>query len=181
MTSAWFLGAANSVPQDESEVRSTVDPVRTDNERAEQENAPDWNEHNSDNSGQLMGLAKRDVGSATYDRERNAPINMGLITASRNQIINDQVATSGTAAAREAAGQRGTGVLQYAIGIEPANPAQVYGNDYFLRDSLNANEGSGSYMAPPEQDNWASQVAQVNATKNAREAYQGSLYQRFLT
>lgn len=180
MTSAWFLGAAHSVPQDESTVRDTRDPVRTDGDKAEMQAAPDWNEVESDQSGQLTGLSQRTVGAATTDSVKTAPALIGLATAEHNALIDRQVATSGTAASREAAGQFGHGTMQTEISLEPLNPAQAYGNDYFVRGNLSANEGSGDYMAPVSTDHWASAVAQASAKERSRDAYQSSLYNTFM-
>src|SRR5690606_32540474 len=112
MTNAWFLGATHSVPQSESEVRSTLEPIRNDSTSAEQVDAPEWNEFESDDSGELVGLAPRVAGSDTVDTVQSAPFWAGLATAEHNQIIDRQVAASGTAAAREMAGDAGHGTMQ---------------------------------------------------------------------
>lgn len=167
----------------EDEAQSTVEPVRTDGSEAELVSAPEWNAVEADDSGQLIGLSPRVVGSHTTGKEKSAPVavTLGTYDGPRygNDSIDSQVASSGTAAAREAAGQRGPGTILKEEGIEPLNPAQVYGNDYFLRDSLSANEGSGSYMTPQEGDNWAQQVAQSQAQNASRKAYLSTQYDAF--
>lgn len=170
----------------EDDAQSTVEPLRTDNSDAEAKGSPEWNEVRSDDSGQLIGLSPRVVGSNTQhgDRSDQAPptgVVMGTYDTARkgDQSIENQVASSGTAAAREASGIRGHGSILQTEGIEPLNPAQRYGNDYFERDSLSANEGSGNYMTPQEGDNWAQQVAQANAQSAARSAYMSTQYQSF--
>lgn len=181
MTNAWFLGAAGSVPQTSNEVRSTVEPVRTDNVSAEQVDAPEWNEFDSDESGELVGLSPRVAGSDTHDIEQTAPFWAALATAEHNQIVDRQVATSGTAAAREMAGEHGHGTMQYALGIEPVIRAGAsFGNDYFVSHSADIQDGAGAYMAPTENDNWAVALAAANAEKNSRKAFQSTQYDAFL-
>lgn len=180
MTSAWFLGAQASVPQTENEVRSTVEPIRNDPQIAEADSPPAWNEEEtSDSSGELVGLSPRVEGSYTVDSEQYPVPNMPLATAEHNDLIDRQVATSGTAAAREAAGEWGHGTAQYEIGIMPLNPGEHYGNERFQSLALTANEGSGDYMEPVEQDNWLQTVAQATATQRSRDAYNSTLYANY--
>lgn len=182
MTSAWMVGAATGVPQDESVVRSTVEPIRTDPEVAEQNDAPDWNEFDSDESGQLTGLANREAGSATVNTVKYTPGWLSLAIAEHNVIIDRQVATSGTAAKREEAGQAGHGTMKYEQGIEPViRDGSAFGNDYFLSGQNVIQEGAGMYMTPPDTDNWLSTVAQQAAMDNSRKAFQASQYSNFLT
>lgn len=176
MTNAWFLGAQHSVPQDENVARSTLDPIRTDPEEAQAQDNPEWNKPEEDASGQLTGLATREVASKTSPIEKYAPMDLPLATANHNAIIDNQVATSGTAAAREAAGIQGHGTMQIEIGIEPLNPAERFGNEYFVRPGIGANEGSGDYMTPTATDNWTQAVAQSAATENSRQASLATLF-----
>ena len=180
MTGAWALGLAHSVPQTENEVRSTVEPIRTDPQNAEADSPPDWNEEDtSDESGELVGLSPRVEGSYTVDTEKYVPPNLDLINVNRNELIDNQVASSGTAAARESAGIQGHGTLQYAEGIMPLNPAEKYGNERFQSKPLTANEGSGDYMTPVSQDQWVQQVAAATAQQRSRDAYNDTLYANF--
>jgi len=177
-------GSQNAIaaPMDESAVRSTLEPVRTDGELAEQQHAPDWNEHDTDESGQLKGLSPRTVGSDTIDTAKYVPWWTRAASALHNVFIDQQVASSGTAAAREEAGQQGHGTMQYAIGIEPViRDGAAFGNDYFASHEAGIQDGAGSYMQPdPSQNNWATQVAAANARNNSRKAYQSTLYKNFL-
>lgn len=179
MTNAWFLGATTSVPQDENEVRSTVEPVRTDPQNAENDSPPDWNEKESDESGQLVGLSPRVEGAYTVDSEQYVRPDLFLEGSPYNWDIDKQVSSSGTAAAREAAGEWGHGTLQYADSIDPLNPAQHYGNERFLSQPLTANEGSGAYMTPVIEDQWLQQVAQASAAQRSRAAYNSTLYSNY--
>lgn len=181
MTNAWFLGAAEGVPQHESEVRSTVEPVRDDSQDAESSHAPDWNEFDNDSSGELVGLTPRVAGSDTRDTEKFVPWWSALATQNHSKQINDQVATSGTAAARENAGQAGHGTMQYAQGIEPViRDGAAYGNDYFSTNPAGANEAAGMYMTPADSDNWVSALAQNSAEARSRKAFQASNLNAFL-
>lgn len=181
MTNAWFLGAATSVPQSEHEVRSTVEPVRTDSESAEQHDAPEWNELETDDSGQLVGLSPRVAGSETFDSEQYAPWWAGLATENHNALIDNQVASSGTAAARELAGEQGHGTMQYAEGIEPViRPGAKFGNEYFASHQADIQDGAGEFMQPIDNANWAHAVQQAAAEKASRDATQASLYAKLL-
>ncbi len=180
MTNAWFLGASHGVPQSESEVRSTLDPIRDDAQLAEQDAPPDWNERDSDESGELMGLAPRVAGSFTENIEKSAPLAPDLATMNHNAVIDNQVATSGTAAARELTGQRGHGTMQYAVGIDPLiRDGAAFGNDYFKAHDPGIQDGMGAYMSPPDQDNWQSSVAASMAERRSREAYMSTLYANY--
>lgn len=164
---------------EESEAQSTVEPIRTDNSEAEAEAAPEFNMAESDDSGQLIGLSPRVVGSATEYPEKSTP-DIPLYSQNHNEIIDNQVASSGTAAAREAAGQRGHGTMQYAEGIEPLNPAQVYGNDYFKVPDPGIQSQAGLYMTPGDNgNNWPSAVAQAAAVKASRDAFRSTQYANF--
>lgn len=182
-----LLAAAGSqsvvaAPVDEMQVRSTLDPIRTDGELAEAQHEPDWNELDTDESGQLMGLSPRGVGSDTHDTVKYVPWWTQLASAVYNIVIDRQVASSGTAAAREETGIQGHGTMQYEVGIEPIiRDGAAFGNDYFASHPAGIQEGAGRYMQPdPTANNWATQVAAANAAKSSRQAYQSTLYKQFL-
>lgn len=181
MTSAWFLGAAHSVPQTENEVRSTVEPIRTDGVNAEAHRDPDWNEFSSDNSGELVGLTPRVKGAETTDTEKYARGDLALASVNYNAVIDNQVATSGTAAQRESAGQAGHGTMQYAESLDPViRPGGAFGNDFFNVMKPPTQDGAGDFMNVTDTDAWNNAVAQTSANANARRAYQGSVYSAFL-
>lgn len=187
MTNAWFLGAANSVPQTENEVRSTVEPIRSDGPAEEQSPpgmaGPDWNEHESDNSGQLIGLSPRMLASDTIDSTQYRPWWAAAASYDHDKIVDDQVATSGTAAAREESGQQGHGTMQYALGIEPViREGAAFGADYFAAHDAPIQDGAGVYMAPATgiSSRWGVQVDAAYAAANSRAAYESSMYNAFL-
>lgn len=181
MTSAWFLGAGYGVDQDESVVRSTVEPVRHDGENTESANAPDFNEVETDDSGQLPGLAPRVVGSVTHDSVQFVPGWLDLASNLANVHTDSQVSTSGTAAQREARGEQGHGTMQYAEGIEPViRDGATLGSEYFESAPTVIQDGAGEYMTPTDTDNWFTTLAQQNANADSRLAFQGTNYQSFL-
>lgn len=134
MSVLWF-GDLDGVPLDEAKVRATTGPVEKDAPPAEMENAPDFNEVDTDSNPNLYGLAARQVASDWHESEQFTPWYAAGATAEHNEIINRQVATSGTAAAREMAGQQGPGTIGYAVGIEPViRDGGAFGADYFAAD-----------------------------------------------
>lgn len=180
MASLLFQGSF-ATGLDETEAQSTVEPIRTDGSDASAASAPEWNTVESDDSGELVGLSPRVVAPKTENKEHFTPSTIGAYDPPREGIhaLNDQVASSGTAAGREMAGQFGHGPILETDGIEPLNPAQRYGNDYFTVPDMGANELAGEYMQPPQGDNWVQQVAQAQANENARVAYRSTQYANF--
>jgi hypothetical protein len=165
----------------EAEATATVEPIRTDGEMAEAQHAPEFNEIDTDESGQLLGLAPREVGSDTVDTDKYQPWWAAAASTPHNILVDEQVASSGTAAARELAGQQGHGTMQYALGIEPViRDGAAFGNDYFLSHDATIQDGAGDYMNPLGDDNWANAVAQSVGTANSRDAFNDSLYASFL-
>lgn len=177
----WHVGDSQGAPLNEAEAVTTVEPIRTDPEMAEAPHAPEFNEIDTDESGQLVGLSPRLVGSDTVDTQKYEPWWAGFADENHNKIIDDQVASSGTAAAREMQGQQGHGTMQYALGIEPEiRPGAAYGNDYFLSNPATIQDGAGDYMNVLGDDNWANAVAQSVGTQNSRQAYSDTLFADFL-
>jgi hypothetical protein len=180
---AWHVSDVmdNDAPLTEKEVRSTVEPVRNDGEKAEATHAPEWNELDTDESSELVGLSPRVVGSDTVDSKEYPPWWVAGASDMHNVLIDSQVASSGTAAAREVAGQQGHGTMQYEIGIEPVIRAgAAFGNDYFLSHAAEIQEGAGNYMNALNDDNFANAIAQSNANRNSRQAFNDSLFADFL-
>jgi hypothetical protein len=69
-----------------------------------------------------------------------------------NNIVDRQVSSSGTAAAREAAGHFGHGSASYAVGIEPVQTLQGaggYGNSYLSAGKPPIQGPAGNYMSDP--------------------------------
>jgi hypothetical protein len=180
---AWHVSDTldNDAPLTEEQVRSTVEPIRDDGEKAEAQHAPEWNELDTDESDELVGLSPRVVGSDVHDSKQYAPWWADMASDPHNIIVDRQVASSGTAAAREMQGEQGHGTMEYEVGIEPAIRAgAAFGNDYFLSNPAQIQEGAGAYMTPLGDDNFANAIAQSNATRNSRTAYNDSLFADFL-
>lgn len=140
-------------PVDAESVQSTIDPVRTDDgaeaiSRPESEQAVE-----TDPSGQLTGLTHRQVAGYVEPTRRYIPWQALLATADYASPINAQVATSGTAAAREAAGQWGHGTIQAVESIEPTLTSErEYGQDYFTTNARQIQDGIRSDMSPEVVD-----------------------------
>ncbi len=168
--------------QTEDEVRSTIEPIRDDPESAEQQHAPNWNEYRSDESGELTGLARRAVASDTHPREKYRPWWRPFALFNHNAITDNQVASSGTAARREEAGEQGHGTMQYQIGIEPSiRDGARFGTDYFVTHDKVIQDGAPASMSPDgTQNQWAYQVAAARAADASRQAYRAAQYQGFL-
>lgn len=169
------------VPADESVVRNTATPVDINAPAAEQESAPDRNEFESDPNPNL-GMVPRQLASHVIPTEKYSPFWSGEVDDSHNynDIVNRQVSSSGTAAAREASGQFGHGTMQVMEGIEPVADlidGGSYGNTYFVANDPKIQSSSGSYMTtPPGQDyTIPGLVAGVGKT-NARDAAEASMY-----
>lgn len=180
MTNAWFLGATQSVPQSENEVRSTVEPVRSDGP-AEAHTDPDFGQVQTDNSGELVGLSPRQLAGDTHDSVKYRPWWANGASVLYNFLIDRQVASSGTAAAREEAGEQGHGTMQYQVSVEPElRDGMRFGNDYFVVNDRDIQNGMGSYMSPITSDKWPQAVAQSRATSDARAANQSTIFDAFL-
>lgn len=186
MSSLLFAGQFHT-GLDENEAQSTLEPIRNDGPSEAQE-VPEWNEVQTDDSGQLVGLSPRVVGSKTEPSGKEteqAPtgVVMGTYHTAHagNADVNRRIPTDGTAAAREEAGQFGHGSITHEVGIEPLNPAQEYGNDYFAVPDPGANYAGGNYMTPAQNDNWPQQVAQSRANAQARANVQGTIYSNFFS
>lgn len=186
--SSLFMGAiaSSAPPPSEEVVRNTATPVIPDQAPAEASHAPDINEVMTDSNPNL-GMVNRTLASAWHQPQKYAPSwapDVDAVTESQ-AIINNQVSSSGTAAARELAGQFGHGTIAFAEGIEPVQgltDGGQFGEHYFAVDHLTANEGSGNYMSqPPGLDDHATVSRTAAAGKTAARAAQtASMYSAFL-
>jgi hypothetical protein len=177
-----------SAPEaDENVVRRNTAPVDATPEPAEIEHDPGFNELAED-SNPAIGMTTRQLGSKWYDRVKSAP---GLFLAltkghnAHNNMINRQIASSGTAAGREDAGEWGHGSFPFAVGIEPLNPAQVYGQDYFKAYTPESpNPAPYDAGVRPAMGNGNDRDAigaqSAEAKTNARDAGASAMYDRFL-
>lgn len=168
----WLAGKSAPVQEIPDNVRVQADEIRTDGGKEIPGYAgPDWNETNTDDSSQLEGLRHRQISGDVHESVQYAP-NVSGATVNYNVLIDRQVASSGTAAAREAAGEFGHGTAQYTASIEPL-PDVPFGQDYFTSNQLDANEGSRAYIGSPVPDvDWQGVAAQT-AMRRSRQAYAG--------
>lgn len=183
-----LIGAfdTGAIPVDENTVRNTATPVEVDGEAAEQEAAPSWNQPHETDTNPNLGMVNRQLGSHTIAMQRFVPswLNEVNSNADANDIVNRQVSSSGTAAAREASGTWGHGTLLVTEGIEPVAGLVDGGrmsNEYFTANDPEIQSSAGNFMTqPPGYDHTVpALVAGVGKTA-ARTAAQSSLYNAYL-
>lgn len=178
-----FMGSlvTTGVPADEKTVRSTTGVVDMDTPAAVQDDMPDPQEVETDSNPQLAGLTSRQLASKWVEGSHaTAPDDVVAVQNRSNQMIAQQVSTSGTAASREAAGETHKNA-SYAIGIEPVfdlgDPNHKMGNTYFVRNSRNVQEGMTDYMSvPPGQDHAIQGNIAAGGKANARAAAEAGMY-----
>jgi len=169
------------VPVDEAVVRSTATPVEKDAPAAVQAEAPDFNEPADTDPNPDLGMVNRTLASHWVQGEQYAPFWQSAVTDqfTHNAIIDKQVSTSGTAAAREANGEFGHGTASYAVGIEPQSDLRdggKMGNEYFSAGKPDIQNTAGNYMSvPPGYDNGVSALVSATGKQNARDANQGGI------
>ena len=169
----------NGIPVDEKVVRSTATPVDKTAPAAMESDTPQWNEIAETDPNPNLGMVNRTVASHWVEGEQSSPF-WGATVAEQtnhNLMIDRQISTSGTAAAREASGQWGHGTASYAIGIEPVDDLREggqFGNEYLQVGKPDIQETAGNYMSvPPGYDGtFSAQAAQAGKTQ-ARESGSG--------
>jgi len=169
------------VPVDEKVVRSTATPVQEDAPPAVQQDTPDFNDAGLEtDENPNLGMVNRTLASHWVEGEQYAPFWQGQVTDqwTHNSLIDKQVSTSGTAAAREAAGQFGHGTASYAVGIEPTQDLREggqFGNEYFDVGKQPVQETAGNEMSiPPGYDQSTKGMAAATGKTNARLAVQAA-------
>jgi hypothetical protein len=174
VTNAVIAQARAPVMQEETLIRSTIDPVRHD-PVPELPAAPEWNAPATDSAPLSGPTAQRQVSGDVTPSESYVP-DYASADALHNAIIDAQVASSGTAAAREATGQWGHGTAEWTNSIDPLiRDGAFYGNDYFVVNPQEIQEGAGAYMTPVVDDREWYAVMQDTATRASRDAAQGSM------
>lgn len=140
MSLMWF-GDLDGVPLDEAKVRATTAPVVVDAPPAEADKAPEFNSVETDTNPMLGGLSPRQLASDWHESEQYAPSWAGNATLRHDAIVNETIASKGTAAEREMAGQQGHGTMAYAVGIEPViRSGGAFGNEYFAANRADIQE-----------------------------------------
>lgn len=161
--------------QTEGIVRTQDETIRSDDGGAQLDHDPQWGEDSTDGTVELTGPARRDTQGAYHPSVKGPPPGLNL-HRDYNAPINDQVASSGTAAARESAGEWGHGTMPYEVSITPANPAEEFGKKRFLRTPSEVQEGARNMMTPIDPNNWDRAVSQEKAIEATRESSMASLY-----
>lgn len=177
-----FMGSlvGTGVPADEVVVRNTATPVDNDTPAAMQPDMPETGETRTDPN-PTLGMVNRQLASTWVEGSHAvAPDDVVRAQNASNQMINQQVSTSGTAASRELAGETHRN-LSYAIGIEPtfdlSDPNHKMGNTYFVRNERNIQETAGNMMTvPPGMDHAIEGNVAAGGKDAARNASNAALY-----
>lgn len=182
MNLIWGQVSHGGPPADEKIVRQTQTPYDQNKPAAVMDDMPEQQEYESD-SDPALGLTTRQLASAWHQGVRAVPgwiPQVDGVTASQS-VINDQVSSSGTAARREASGEVAPN-LSFAVGIEPVSDLNGarFGNEYFVRNERDIQEGMGREMTmPPGYDHQSQAAIAARGAKQSREAYQASLYSMY--
>lgn len=183
-----FYGVLSSagVPADEQEVRATTDKIDINEAPSVMTDEPEIGEVETDPTPGISGLHNHQLASKWYQGEKFTPSWLGNADQqSVNSVIVDgQVSSSGTAAARESQGIFGHGSMSYAVGIEPAQglaPGGQFGETYLSVDRPDIQHTAGSYMStPPGVDRDVTGLVSDTTKRNARYAKQATLYDTWL-
>ncbi len=185
MTSLYFGVLRDGVPADEKVVRSTSEPYEADAPAAVQDSMPDAQEVPTDKNPDL-GMVGRQLASHWVPSEKSRPdwIPNADAAVEHNAIVDRQVATSGTAASREAAGVWGHGTMPYAVGIAPVDDLRdggKMGNEYFVRNERDIQETADNTMmsVPPGYDQSVKGRVAAEGKLSARESAVASMYDSF--
>lgn len=180
--STLLLTARGPVIQDEAQVRSTVTTVQADAPASMAPAAPDVNQFESDPLTE-GGLTGHQLASKVTAPEHYAPPAGNANDAAQMfGRVNDAISTSGTAAARESAGQWGHGTLTVTEGIEPVLPDGTrFTEQYFAAGQRNVQDTAGTYMTAAAQVDATRAAAQAAGADAARKAVSDSQYNAFLT
>jgi hypothetical protein len=172
------------VPADEKVVRNTATPVDVNAAPAMQNDMPEMQEVETDPN-PTLGMVNRQKGSKWIDRIKYRPFWIEEVTNSdqHNALVDRQVSSSGTAAAREASGEFGHGTIPHAVGIEPVGDLREggkMGNEYFVVNEKDIQEGmTDSMTLPPGSDQNTSGKVAATGKDSARKAAMSGMYNTF--
>lgn len=170
------------IPPSEAEIRSTVTAVDDDAPSAAETAPPDWNQLTTDPDTE-GGLTDHQESAYRIPSVQSVPVLIETASNEGPQLVNARISSEGTAAAREAAGVRGHGTLNFSQSIEPTFPdGHQFGSDYF---KVERNGVVSDMMTPAALPDVATaSAAQATATANSRDAVSqsqtGSPYQAML-
>lgn len=162
-------------------VRSTVTTV-TDDSPSVATGTPEFGNLETDPNTD-GGLTPHAVASKVTPSERYAPA-----TESRGDhmnSVNARISSSGTAAAREAAGQWGHGTLKVQDAMTRPEDGTEFSETYFKRDTRGANATAGAYMTPAvaadaETLNEVQRVGKVRTKDQESENPYNRMYQNLM-
>ncbi len=176
-----IFGAIGTVDPDQDVVRRTNAPVNPDKSAAVSVSDPQPNIAVSDPDAAL-GMGQRQLASHYHPSVKYAPAWAPAATAEHDAIIDRQVATSGTAAAREMVGQFGHGTMSYAVGIEPTiRDGMAFGNEYFAADRPEAQFEAGEDGVKPPADQAGGIGGVIGyGTVAKTDAFEAAFMDRFL-
>lgn len=166
---------------DVDDVRSTVTIVDGEDITPEAKSDPEFNHVDTDPDTE-GGLTTRDVSDRVHASEPVALDVAGNATTDFSGPIDSQVSTSGTAAARESAGEWGRGTARYTDSIEPVIREGAEFNDvYFSAKRPTIQDGALDYMVASRQpDDGTAEANAASSAAAARKAAAAAMYQRFL-
>jgi hypothetical protein len=174
MSTLLYGGHVEHAPVDEQLARATTEPVDIDAPPAVEKDTPEFNEVERDHQPHA-GIVTSNLASHYVPSRQYVPgwADNAQVTPSFAQV-NAQQATSGTAAAREMAGQQGHGTMAYAIGIEPViRDGGAMGNDYFAAERPGVQPTAGAVMEmSPGYDRDISAGLSAYAMTSSHEAAQ---------
>lgn len=181
MTSLYFGILGGGVPADEKVVRNTAVPYDRDAPAAMMDDQPQQQEVDTDPN-PMLGMVNRQKASKWFPSIKVPPFWKASVDdqAQHNLIVDRQVSSSGTAAAREAAGEFGHGTAAYAVGIEPVGDLQDghrMGNEYFKANEVGIQSTMGDMMTTPPGTDQSTKGAVAGMGKiYARQAATAGLY-----
>jgi hypothetical protein len=185
MTSLYFGMLRSGVPADEKVVRTTAEPYEADAPPAVMDSTPEAQEVFTDKNPDL-GMTSRQVASYFIPGQKGVPEWLSNADAGteHNAIVDRQVATSGTAAARESRGEWGHGTMPVSIGIEPVSDLREggkMGNEYFVRTPRDIQETADDTMMsiPPGYDQGIKGSVTADGKQASRESAMASAYNMF--
>jgi hypothetical protein len=185
MTNLYFGTLREGVPADEKVVRQTATPYDRDAPAAMQDSMPDRGEVETDPN-PTLGMVNRQKSSLWVQGKKFFPWWKGSVDESyeHNAIIDRQVSTSGTAAAREAAGEWGHGTASFAVGIEPVGDLTdggAFSNEYFKRNDRDIQETADPTMmsVPPGYDQSVNGRVSAEGKVASRAAAMAGMYNTF--
>lgn len=176
MSTLFYTAAAANIPQSDTleNVRSTVTTVDKDSDASVATSTPERNllETDAHTDG---GLTTHQVASQVTPSERFAPTTVS--TSSHSDELNNSWSSSGTAAAREAAGQWGHGTAYSQDAMTRIPDGTAFSEEYFERDRRGMNEQVTNYMTANSVDNAELDDISDAGKSRAREANNVNIYQ----